>query len=65
MITMQKLFNISTKQQISHLSTRLTELTTKVDSLSNAINNAQQYSYAYDIKLMAVPELKSKETDNN
>ena len=65
MITMQKLFNISTKQQISRLSTRLTELTTKVDSLSNAINKAQQHSYAYDVKLMGVPELKSKETDNN
>ena len=53
---------MSTKQQISRLSARLTELATKVDSLSNAINGAQQYSYAYNIKLMGVPELKSKET---
>ena len=58
----QKRFNTSTNQQISRLSTRLTELATKVDSLSIAIDEAQQYSYAYNIKLMGVPELKSKES---
>ena len=56
----QKRLNLSTKQQISCLSTRFTEIATKVDSLSIAIGEAQQYSYAYNIKLMGVPELKPK-----
>ena len=58
----QKRLSLSTKQQISRLSTRLTEIATKVDSLSIAIDQAQQYSYAYNIKLMGVPELKPKES---
>ena len=58
----QKRFNTSTKQQISNLSTRLTDLTIKVDKLSNMIEEAQQYSYQYNIKLMGVPELKPKES---
>lgn len=58
----QKRLNLSTKQQISRLSTRFTEIATKVDSLSIAIDEAQQYSYAYNIKLMGVPELKPKES---
>ena len=58
----QKRLSLSTKQQISRLSTRLTEIATKVDSLSIAIDQAQQYSYAYNIKLMGVPELKPKKS---
>ena len=37
----QKRLNLSTIQQISRLSTRLTEIATKVDSLSIAIDEAQ------------------------
>ena len=58
----QKQLNLSTKQQISCLSTRFTEIATKVDSLSIAIGEAQQYNYAYNIKLMGVPELKPKKS---
>ena len=50
------------KQQISRLDTRLTEIADKVEAVSNSIDEAQEYSYSYNVKIVGVPHLKSRET---
>jgi hypothetical protein len=55
-------FRKKAKQQISQLETRLTEIAEKADKLSSMIDEAQQYSYSYNIKLIGIPELNSKES---
>ncbi|CAB3988999.1 Hypothetical predicted protein [Paramuricea clavata] len=58
----QKRFTQAVKQQISRLETRVTEIAVKLDSLSNSIDEVQQYSYQYNIKLMGIPEIKENES---
>ena len=58
----QKRFTQAVKQQISRLETRVTEIAVKLDSLSNSIDEVQQYSYQYNIKLMGIPEIKANES---
>ena len=50
----------TTRQQISRLETPLTELAGKADSISKSIDEAQQNSYLYNVKLKGIPELKPK-----
>ena len=50
------------KQQMSRLETRLTEISAKVEHLSTSIDEAQQYSYSYNVKLMGIPHLKPRES---
>ena len=54
----QKRFTQAVKQQISRLETCVTEIAVKLDSLSNSIDEVQQYSYQYNIKLMVSLKLK-------
>ena len=55
-------FRNSSKQQMSRLETRLTVLTEKVENLSKSIEKAEQYSYAYNVKMLGMPESSSNET---
>ena len=49
-------------QQISRLDTRLTEIAEKVELISNSIDEAQEYSYLYNVKIVGIPHLKPKES---
>ena len=53
----QKRFTQAVKQQISRLETRVTEIAVKLDSLSNSIDEVQQYSYQYNIKKMKLKRM--------
>ena len=58
----QKRFTQAVKQQFSRLESRVTEIAVKLDSLSNSIDEFQQYSYQYNIKLVGIPEIKANES---
>ncbi|XP_028404031.1 uncharacterized protein LOC114526648 [Dendronephthya gigantea] len=55
-------FSNTAKQQISRLESRLTEITKRVELLSKSFDEAQQYSYSYNVKLMGIPHLKPRES---
>jgi hypothetical protein len=47
---------------MSRLESRLTVLAEKVENLSKSIDEAEQYSYAYNVKMLGIPEFSSNET---
>jgi len=51
-----------TKHLISCLSTRLSQLSEKVELLAKQIDEAQEYSYSFNVKLLGIPELKPRES---
>jgi predicted nucleic acid-binding Zn-ribbon protein len=55
-------FSKTAKQQISRLESRLAEIADKVELVSNSIDEAQQYSYSYNVKVAGIPHLKQKES---
>jgi hypothetical protein len=55
-------FRNSSKQQMSRLESRLTVLAEKVENLAKSIDEAEQYSYAYNVKMLGIPEFTSNET---
>lgn len=44
------------------LNSRLVELTAKVDMIGKAVDDFQEYSYQYNLKIVGIPELNSKES---
>jgi prefoldin subunit 5 len=57
-----KRFSKTAKQQISRLESRLAEIADKVELVSNSIDEAQEYSYSYNVKVAGIPHLKQKES---
>jgi chromosome segregation ATPase len=55
-----KRFSKTAKQQISRLESRLAEIADKVELVSNSIDEAQEYSYSYNVKVAGIPHLKQK-----
>ena len=55
-------FRTSARKQISQLESRTTEIATNVENLSKAIDDAQEYSYSFNVKLLGIPELKNRES---
>jgi chromosome segregation ATPase len=52
-----KLFKSSTEKEIKRLNTRLTEISLKVDSISDHIDSIEQYSYKYNVKIFGIHKL--------
>jgi chromosome segregation ATPase len=50
------------KQELQRLSSKITEVAMKVDNIGSAIDDLQQYSYQYNIKLVGVPQQNAKES---
>ncbi|XP_068717170.1 uncharacterized protein [Montipora capricornis] len=48
--------------KLNAIEKTLSDLLTKVNELSSAIDLAQEYSYSYNVKLVGVPELKQRES---
>ena len=48
--------------QLKEISHRLNVLSALVERVGNAINEAEEYSYQFNVKIMGLPELKSNET---
>lgn len=51
-----------TKQVISRLSTRLSQLSQKVELLAKEIDESREYSYSFNVKFLVIPELKPRES---
>ena len=52
----------SAKQRFSKFESRLNDLEEKVEGLSKSIVEMEEYSYAYNVKLVGIPDLNPKET---
>jgi predicted nucleic acid-binding Zn-ribbon protein len=52
-------FRNSSKQQMSRLESRLTVLAENVENPSKSIDEAEQYSYAYNVTMLGIPEFSS------
>ena len=50
------------KSELNKLRTRLVEISSKVDSVGNAIDQVQDYSYQYNIKIVGLPERSNIES---
>ena len=50
------LFRGMAKDELQRLSAKLEELKAKVDTIGNAIDENQEYSFQYNVKIVGVPE---------
>ena len=50
------LFRGMAKDELQRLSAKLEELKAKVDTIGNAIDEIQEYSFQYNVKIVGVPE---------
>ena len=59
-------FRNTTKLELQRLSKRLDEISAKVDNIAQAIDEFQEYSYRYNVKIVGVPEKRTatKETSD-
>ena len=51
-----KLFKSSTDKDIKRSSTKLTDITLKIDKISEQIDAIEQYSYNYNVKITGIPQ---------
>ena len=59
-------FRNTTKLELQRLSKRLAEISAKIDNIAQAIDEFQEYSYRYNVKIVGVPEKRTatKETSD-
>ena len=57
-------FRRQAQSEIQRLSSRLTELSSKVDAVGKAVDELQDYSYQFNVKIINVPEIKHQETSD-
>ena len=55
-------FRCEAKNEFAQLNKKLDNLTTIVDEIGEAIDNIERYSYQYNVNIIGIPELKSKES---
>ena len=55
-------FKMETLAVLDNFHSKLKDLTSQVNSLSTAIDNATNYSYQYNLKLLGVPQENPRET---
>lgn len=60
-----KLFKGTAQKELKCLNTKLTELTLKVDKISEQIDSIEQYSYNYNLKIVGVPQILEHETSED
>ena len=54
--------NSSVSVQLKQISHRLNVLSAQVKRVANAINDAEEYNYQFNVKIIGLPELHSSET---
>ena len=54
--------NSSVSVQLKQISHRLNVLSAQVERVANAINDAEEYNYQFNVKIIGLPELNSSET---
>ena len=55
-------FRNDAKRQLQLLNERLSSLVKQVDEISEAIDAIEQYSYQYNVKIVGIPEVHSRES---
>ena len=55
-------FPTEAKDELQHLSTQLAQVQSKLDGISNAIDQLKDYSYQFNVKLIRVPEMSMTES---
>ena len=55
-------FRNTAKQELSKLSTRLSELADRLDTIGATIDELQRHSYQFNVKILGVPEASPRET---
>ena len=55
-------FKTTASKELQRLSLQLSEVKTRVDAIANAIDELQEYSFQYKVKIVGVPEVCSDET---
>ena len=55
------LFKTIAHKELQRLSSQLSEVKTRVDAIANAIDEFQEYSFQYNVKIVGVPEMCSDE----
>ena len=55
-------FRRQAQSEIQRLSSWLTELSSKVDAVGKAVDELQDSSYQFKVKIINVPEMKHQET---
>ena len=55
-------FRRQAQSEIQRLSTRLTELISKVDAVGKGVDELQDYRYQFNVKIINVPDIKHQET---
>ena len=58
-------FRESTKDDLKRLSARLVLVESKVDAISNAIDEIEDYSYQFNVKFTGVPETSVNESSRS
>ena len=56
---------METKAELSRIGSELTKLYDKFEELDKALEELQEYSYAFNAKILGVPELSSTESAEN
>jgi chromosome segregation ATPase len=54
-------FEAKMTSEMNRLSARIAEISSKVDNVGDALDQAQEYSYQYNIKIVGLPEQNDKE----
>ena len=58
-------FQKQAEERISAMEKSLAIISSRVNNLAWAIDQAQDYSYYYNVKLVGVPDIKPRENDEN
>ena len=54
-------FRKQAEERISAMEKSLAVMSSRVNNLASAIDQAQEYNYSYNVKLVGVPEIKPRE----
>ena len=55
-------FKTMAKDELHRLNAKLAELKVKIDAIGNAIDEFQEYSFQYNVKIVGVPESSQNES---
>ena len=55
-------FRVTARQELSKLSTQLSELADRVDTIGATVEELQRHSFQFNVKILGVPETSPRET---
>ena len=55
-------FRTSTKAELQRINANLTEISLKANSIAEAVEQIQQHSYQYNVKIVGLPQMREQES---